>query len=174
MTKNPNLVTQQDQIISNINNLIIEREKQLGFVNQNSTINKSNVNNVQHNSSLYRHPKADKLNEIESKKQIAKQNNDVLLYRQLQTEIENIIRNNRAQVSPQQWNEMNIEERKSFIQIKMMEAKILNDKDEFNYWNANLNSQNLKAKEGLQIKKINSHHIIVPLLKNNPKININI
>lgn len=153
MTKNPNLVTQQDQIISNINNLIIEREKQLGFVNQNSTINKNNVNNVQHNSSLYRHPKADKLNEIESKKQIAKQNNDVLLYRQLQTEIENIIRNNRAKVSPQQWNEMNIEERKSFIQIKMMEAKILNDKDEFNYWNANLNSQNLKAKEGLQIKE---------------------
>ena len=152
MTKNPNLVTQQDQIISNISNMVNEREKQLGVVDLNSNINKINTNNSQVNTSLYRHPKANKLNEIERKKQIAKQNNDISLYQQLQKEIENIIRTNRAERSPQQWNVMNIEERKSFIQTKMMEAKVLKDEDDFNYWNANLNSLNSEVQVESEVK----------------------
>lgn len=145
MTKNPNLVTQQDQIISNINNMVIKREKQLAVVNLNSNTNIINTNNSQVDTPLYRHPKANELNELERKKQIAKQNNDISLYQQLQKEIENIIRSNRAEVTSQQWDAMSIEERKSFIQVKIMEAKILNDEDDFNYWNANLNSLNSKV-----------------------------
>lgn len=156
MTKNPNLVTQQDQIISRINNMVLEKEKQLGVVNQNSNTDKNNINNSQTDTSLYRHPKAGELNEIERKKQIAKQNNDISLYQQLQNEIENIIRTNRAQVSPQQWDAMNIEERKSFVRIKIMEAKVLKDEDDFNYWNANLNSLNSKAQEESQVRKYQS------------------
>lgn len=153
MTKNPNLVTQQDQIISSINNMLIEKEKQLGTVNQNSNSDKNNINNSQVEASLYRHPKANELNEIERKKQIAKQNNDILLYQQSQKEIENIISTNRAQISPQQWDVMDIDERKSFIQMKMMEAKVLRDEDEFNYWNANLNSLNSKKQQELTHNK---------------------
>ena len=140
MTKNPNLVTKQDQIISNLNNMLIERKKQLGFVNKNNVDSRTSVH-------LYRHPKADELNKLESKKRMAKQNNDVLLYQQLQNEIENVIRNNRAQVNPKQWDKMSNEERKSFMQIKRQEAKILKDEDEFNYWNANLNNLNLNDKD---------------------------
>lgn len=147
MTKNPNLVTQQVKIISNIRNMISKKEKQLGIVNQNP-----NKNPNQEEVSLYRHPKANELNELERKKQIAKQNNDILLYQQLQNEIENIISANRAKVSPQQWDAMDIDERKSFIQIKMKEAKILKDEDEFSYWNASLNRLDPKQHEITQNK----------------------
>ncbi|HJJ16856.1 MAG TPA: hypothetical protein OIM63_02035 [Bacilli bacterium] len=150
MTKNPNLVTQQIQIISSIQNMISKKEKQLGgTVTQNSNPNK---NTNQAEVSLYRHPKANELNELERKKQIAKQNNDILLYQQLQNKIENIISANRAKVSPQQWDAMDIDERKSFIQIKMKEAKILKDEDEFSYWNASLNRLNPKHQEITQNK----------------------
>lgn len=150
MTKNPNLVTQQIQIISSIQNMISKKEKQLGgAVTQNSNPNK---NTNQAEVSLYRHPKANELNELERKKQIAKQNNDILLYQQLQNKIENIISANRAKVSPQQWDAMDIDERKSFIQIKMKEAKILKDEDEFSYWNASLNRLNPKHQEITQNK----------------------
>lgn len=150
MTKNPNLVTQQIQIISSIQNMISKKEKQLGgTVTQNLNPNK---NTNQAEVSLYRHPKANELNELERKKQIAKQNNDILLYQQLQNKIENIISANRAKVSPQQWDAMDIDERKSFIQIKMKEAKILKDEDEFSYWNASLNRLNPKHQEKTQNK----------------------
>ena len=152
MNKNPNLVTQQDQIISSINDMIIKREKQLSVVDQNLNNDKNNTDNIQENTSLYKHPNADELNEIERKKQIAKQTNDATLYNQLQNEIENIIRTNRSQVNVQQWDAMNIDERKSFIQLKMMEAKVLKDDDEFNYWNANLNNLNSKVQEESQVK----------------------
>lgn len=150
MTKNPNLVTQQIQIISSIQNMISKKEKKLGgTVTQNSNPNK-NANQAE--VSLYRHPKANELNELERKKQIAKQNNNILLYQQLQNKIENIISANRAKVSPQQWDAMDIDERKSFIQIKMKEAKILKDEDEFSYWNASLNRLNPKHQEITQNK----------------------
>lgn len=43
------------------------------------------------------------------------------------------------QISPEKWDSYTIEQKESYIQIKMKEAKILNDKDEFNYWLAILN-----------------------------------
>lgn len=39
--KNPSLITQQEQIISNINNKVIECEKQLAIINQNSNVKNS-------------------------------------------------------------------------------------------------------------------------------------
>ena len=152
MNKNPNLVTQQDQIISSINNMISEKEKQLSVIVQSPNNDRNNTSNVSTDTPLYRHPKADELNEIERKKQIARQNNDISLYRQLQNELENIIRTNRAQVSPQQWDSMSNDERKSFVQLKMMEAKVLNDADDFNYWNANLKYLSSKVQEESQVR----------------------
>lgn len=167
MTKNPNLVTQQIQIISSIQNMISKKEKKLGgTVTQNSNPNK-NANQAE--VSLYRHPKANELNELERKKQIAKQNNNILLYQQLQNKIENIISANRAKVSPQQWDAMDIDERKSFIQIKMKEAKILKDEDEFSYWNASLNRLNPKHQEITQNKASIQEPIVqTEVNENNP------
>lgn len=87
---------------------------------------------------LYQHPMANELNELERQKQITKQNNDEVAYNYAQSNIERIIKENRAQVSPEQWDAFSVDEKKSYIQTKMREAKILNDQDEFNFWNANL------------------------------------
>lgn len=105
---------------------------------------------------LYQHPMANELNELEKQKQIAKQNGDDVAYNYAQSNIERIIKENRAQVSPEQWNSMSIDERKSFIQTKMREAKILNDKDDFDYWNANLNQ--LTTPEPIIEKKEDKQH----------------
>ena len=105
---------------------------------------------------LYQHPMANELNELEKQKQIAKQNDDDVAYNYAQSNIERIIKENRAQVSPEQWNSMSIDERKSFIQTKMREAKILNDKDDFDYWNANLNQ--LTTPEPIIEKKEDKQH----------------
>ena len=40
---------------------------------------------------------------------------------------------------------MGIQDKIAFVKIKMNEARILNDQDEFNYWNSNLNSLNEKV-----------------------------
>lgn len=87
---------------------------------------------------LYQHPMANELNELEKQKQVAKQNNDEVAYNYAQSNIERIIKENRAQVSPEQWYAFSVDEKKAYIQTKMREAKILNDQDDFNFWNANL------------------------------------
>ena len=81
---------------------------------------------------------ANELNELEKQKQVAKQNNDEVAYNYAQSNIERIIKENRAQVSPEQWYAFSVDEKKAYIQTKMREAKILNDQDDFNFWNANL------------------------------------
>lgn len=97
--------------------------------------------NVQNNisQSNIQYPRANELNELERQKQLARQNNDEVSYKYIQSSIEKIIRKNRMQISPEKWDSYTIEQKESYIQIKMKEAKILNDKDEFNYWLAILN-----------------------------------
>lgn len=97
--------------------------------------------NVQNNisQSNIQHPRANEFNELERQKQLARQNNDEVSYKYIQSSIEKIIRKNRMQISPEKWDSYTIEQKESYIQIKMKEAKILNDKDEFNYWLAILN-----------------------------------
>lgn len=104
----------------------------------------SNMGILNVSESIIKHDKSDELNELEKQKQIAKQNNDEAAYNYAQQCIIKIIRENRMQVSPEHWNYFTNEQKESYIQIKMREAKILNDKDEFNYWLASLN--NLKEK----------------------------
>ena len=91
------------------------------------------------------HPRAKELNELETQKQLAKQNNDEVAYNYAKSSIEKIIRESRLEVSPEQWDSMGIQDKIAFVKIKMNEARILNDQDEFNYWNSNLNSLNEKV-----------------------------
>lgn len=98
--------------------------------------------NVQNNTpqSNIHHPRANELNELEKQKQTAKQNKDEVAYNYAQSSIEKIIRENRMEISPDKLDSMSIQDQIAFVKIKMNEARILHDQDEFNYWNANLNS----------------------------------
>lgn len=90
------------------------------------------------------HPRANELNELEKQKQIAKQNNDEIAYNYAQNSIEKIIRESRLEVSPKQWDSMSIQDKITFVKIKINEAKILHNQSDFNYWNSNLKSLNEK------------------------------
>ena len=94
--------------------------------------------NVQNNisQSNIQHPRANELNELERQKQLARQNNDEVSYKYIQSSIEKIIRKNRMQISPEKWDSYTIEQKESYIQIKMKEAKILNDLKEKNIVNS--------------------------------------
>ena len=106
------------------------------------TVQNNQENLIQSN---IQHPRAQELNELEKEKEIAKQNNDDVAYNYAKSSIEKIIRESRLKVSPEQWDSMGIQDKIAFVKIKMNEARILNDQDEFNYWNSNLNSLNEKV-----------------------------
>lgn len=103
----------------------------------------SNQENVV--QSNIQHPRSQELNELERQKQIAKQNNDEVAYNYAKSSIEKIIRESRLEVLPEQWDSMSIQDQIAFVKIKMNEAKILHDQDDYNYWNSNLNSLNEKV-----------------------------
>ncbi len=106
------------------------------------------------NSSI-QHPRANELNELEKQKQVAKNNNDDVAYNYAQSAIEKIIRESRIDVVPEKWDSMSIQDKIAFVKIKINESKILNDQDEFNYWNANLNSLNSKLVSQSEVKTYN-------------------
>lgn len=105
--------------------------------------------------SSIQHPRANELNELEKQKQIAKNNNDEVLYNYAQSAIEKIIRESRIDVAPKKWESMSIQDKIAFVKIKINESKILHDQDEFNYWSANLNSLNAKLVSQSEVKTYN-------------------
>lgn len=113
--------------------------------NQQSNTTQSNI----------QHPRANELNELEKQKQIAKQNNDEVAYNYAQSAIEKIIRESRIDVASEKWDSMSIQDKIAFVKIKINESKILHDQDEFNYWNANLNSLNAKLVSQSEVKTYN-------------------
>lgn len=122
----------------------------------------NSTRSIEQNMNIIRHTKADELNELEKKKQLAKQNNDESTYNYVNQCIEKIIRENRMQVTPEQWNSYTSEQKESYIQIKMQEARVLNDKNEFNYWLTLLNS----IKQGNNVKVENTQKSTLEELKN--------
>lgn len=101
----------------------------------------------------YQHPRATELNELEKEKQIAKQNNDKVAYNNAQSAIEKIIRESPAEVTPEEWDSMNLSQQISFVKVKINESKILHDEDAFNYWNSNLKSLEKKLGEHSEVKE---------------------
>ena len=57
------------------------------------------------------------------------------------------------EVTPQQWDSMSIQEQIAFVKIKINEAKILHDQDDYNYWNSNLNILNEKLVSQSEVKE---------------------
>lgn len=80
-------------------------------------------------------------------KKLVIDNNDEVGYSFAHQNIMNIVSDNMVSVSPEQWNLISIDEKRSFVRTKMNEANVLNDKDFYNYWSlnlTNLSSDNLK------------------------------
>ena len=117
-------------------------------VSNNQTVEQPSTSITREEDGKYfTHPKADLLNELERQKKDALAHNDEVAYNFAKSNIEKIIRENPVEVSPEQWDTMGYEERKSFILIKMKEAKVLNDEVSFNFWNSNLKQLEVKKVE---------------------------
>lgn len=99
---------------------------------------------------LFQHPKARELNELEQKKQIAKQNGDQKSAIYYQNEIEKIVKENELSISPEEWDKLTDEQKISYYKIKMNESKVFKDEVSYNFWQSNLKS--------LQDKKEASHN----------------
>ena len=84
------------------------------------------------------HPMSDILNELEIQKKEAQSLGDDVGVNYYESNIKNIISEYSLEVSPEEWDNYTLEQKEQFILIKMKEAKILDDKDTFNYWQANL------------------------------------
>ena len=87
---------------------------------------------------VFDHPMAGKLNQIEKELAGAKRDKDQERVNQLLAERREIVYNNRAQASPEQWGRMNAEAKKSYFELKKNEARVLGDKDEYDFWQANI------------------------------------
>lgn len=94
--------------------------------------------NIEDKESIYRHPKADILNELEKQKKDAKQMGDEVGYNYALRNIERIVREEPAYVSAEEFNKMSIESKKAFIKVKINEARVLRNKAVFDYWTQNL------------------------------------
>ncbi len=88
------------------------------------------------------HPYSKLLTELEKQKNEAQAIGDDVGVNYYQSNIKEIIKKHPYEISIEQWDSLDTEQKKKFILIKMKEAKILDDIDSFNYWKANLAYQN--------------------------------
>lgn len=96
-------------------------------------------NNIYLNQNqLFQHPKAQELNELEKRKQTAKQNGDQSAVEYYQKAIEKIVRENELSIPPEEWDKLSVEQKISYCKIKMNEAKVFKDEVNYNYWSSNL------------------------------------
>jgi len=104
---------------------------------------------------VFSHPKADILNELETmKKQAAKLDDDVTV-NYYQSNINKILTENPIEITQEEWDMMDYDARRRFLNLKMKEAKALNDEDSFNYWRANmisLEEKNTELSQGVHKK----------------------
>lgn len=90
---------------------------------------------------------SDKLNDLERQKQEAIQANDTVAAEYYQANIRSVLEKNPVEVTPEQWDKLDTEGKQKFYTLKMKESKAFNDKDSFDYWNAN--SKSLQQQEEL-------------------------
>ena len=88
--------------------------------------------------SSFNYSESNKLNELELRRKEAKKSGDDTLSDYYSENIKMTLQSNPIEVSPEQWDKMNQEQKRQFILLKMKESKSLDDKASFNYWEANL------------------------------------
>lgn len=99
------------------------------------------VNNQKQNTeSNFEYEQSTVLKDLESKKQEAIKINDEVATNYYSSSIKSYLEKNPIIISPETWDKMNENQKKRFVELKMKEAKILEDLEAFNYWQEVLNS----------------------------------
>jgi len=83
------------------------------------------------------HPAAEQLKRLEAELARAEQDDDETAINGCKAAMKMVVERNQLEVSPEEWNKMSDSNRERFYKLKMKEAKILGDRDSFNFWNAN-------------------------------------
>ena len=99
------------------------------------------------------HPKAEQLNALQESLKQAEADGDPDAIKGINNAMKMVVDRNRLEVTPEQYDNLSKDDRKRFLKIKMQEAKILGDKDEFGFWNASYKNQFPGRGEGLEQEK---------------------
>lgn len=84
------------------------------------------------------HPAAAQLSQLEKGLAEAQKNHDETAINGYHNALKMVIERNRLEVTPEEWQNMNHNQRERFLKLKMKEEKILGNQDAYNYWHANL------------------------------------
>ena len=98
--------------------------------------------NTPDNSSAFHHPAAEQLEKLEAEIAKAEQNGDEDAANGYRSALRMVIERNPLEVSPEDWDKMSDADKDRFYKLKMKEAKVLGDKEAFNFWNANFKNHN--------------------------------
>lgn len=101
-----------------------------------TTSNNENTENALH------HPAAEQLEQLERGLAEARNSGDEDAVKGYQEAIKRTVSENPLEVSPEEWDGMDNEQKTRFYELKMKEARTLGDRDAFNFWNANLKRLN--------------------------------
>ncbi|MEE0888142.1 MAG: hypothetical protein U0L97_02920, partial [Candidatus Saccharimonadaceae bacterium] len=99
------------------------------------------------------HPKAEQLNALQESLKRAEADGDSDAIKGINNAMKMVIDRNRFEITPEQYDALSEDDRERFLRIKMQEAKILGDKDEFDFWNTSYKNQFPGRGEGLEQEK---------------------
>lgn len=87
------------------------------------------------------HPAAEQLKQLEAELAKAERNGDETAVNGYKAALKMVVERNQLEVSPEEWDKMSDADKERFYKLKMKEAKILDDRDSFNFWNANFKNR---------------------------------
>ena len=90
----------------------------------------------------FRHPAAEQLSKLEAELAKAQKEGDETAVNGYKAALKMVVERNQLEVSPEEWDKMSKSDKERFYKLKMKEAKILGDRDSFNFWSANLKNHN--------------------------------
>lgn len=91
----------------------------------------------ENSENLLHHPAQEQLSRLEADLAEARKNGDKDAAAGYEAALRRVVSENPLEVTPEQWNVMDSEQRKRFYELKMKEAKTLGDRDTFDFWAAN-------------------------------------
>ena len=90
----------------------------------------------------FHHPAAEQLKGLEKGLTEAIKDRDTDAIKGYREAIKTTVLNNPLEVKPEEWDEMNDDQKRRFYELKMRESKAAGDDDSYDFWRANLETQN--------------------------------
>lgn len=90
----------------------------------------------------FHHPAAEQLGRLEAELAKAQKDGDETAINGYKAALKMVVERNQLEVSPEEWDKMSKSDKERFYKLKMKEAKILGDRDSFNFWNTNFKTLN--------------------------------